>query len=199
MNSTTNFGADIDALIERWWVPVLRGVAAILFGLFALAAPAMGLFALVITWGAYAIADGVLNLVLAARASRQGARPGRHVFVGIVSIAAGVLTFGYPGMTAFAWLFVIAAWAVLTGIVEIAAAIELRKVVRGEWMLAVAGVLSIGFGVLLVGFPGAGALAVVSMMGAYAIVFGALLCGLGVKLHRIGDRAFPAHGAPSST
>jgi len=198
MSSTIILGADLDALIERWWVPVVRGVAAIRFGVLALAAPSIGLFALVIMWGAYAIADGVLSLVLAARAARGGGRFGWYVFEGIVGIGAGVLTFVYPGITALALLFVIASWAILTGIIEIAAAVELRKVVRGEWMLALAGVLSIVFGGLLVAAPGAGALTVVWLIAMYAIVFGGLLCGLGARLHRmrrIAERAFPTPSA----
>jgi uncharacterized membrane protein HdeD (DUF308 family) len=188
-------------LAERWWVPVLRGLAAILFGVLALAAPSIGLFALVITWGAYAIADGVANLVLASRASRARVRVGWYVFEAIVSIAAGVATLVYPGITAMVLVFLIAGWAVLTGIFEIGAAIELRKVVRGEWMLALAGVLSIGFGGLLFAFPGAGALALVWLIASYAILFGVLLCGLGVRLRRVRRevaRDIPAGGAASA-
>ena len=146
MSSTNILGADLDVLVERWWMPVIRGVAAIVFGVLALAAPSIGLIALIVMWGAYAIADGVFNVILAVRASRQGARIGSYVFQAIAGIAAGVLTFVYPGITALVLLFVIAGWAVVTGIIEIVTAIELRKFLRGEWMLALAGVLSIAPG-----------------------------------------------------
>lgn len=196
MSNTVILGADLDALVERWWVPVVRGIIAIVFGVLALVAPSIGLVALVVTWGVYAIADGVLNLVLAVRAAKGGGRVGWYLCEGIVGIAAGVLTFVYPGVTALVLLFMIAGWAVLTGIIEIIAAIELRKFVRGEWMLAVAGVLSIAFGGLLVALPRVGALAVVWQIATYAIVFGALLCGLGAKLLRMRRiaRRFPTHG-----
>jgi len=198
MNSV-QIGANLGLLAERWWAPVVRGAAAVLFGILALVAPSMGLLALVISWGAYAIIDGVFNLFLAARGGRTGGRWGWFLFEGIISIGAGVLTFVYPGMTALVLLTVIAAWAVLTGIVEIAAAIELRRVMTGEWVLALSGVLSIAFGVLLFANPRSGALVVVWFIGAYAIVFGVLLISLGVKLrrwHRGGARPFPTGGAP---
>ncbi len=199
--NTTMIGGALDALSARWWVPVIRGLAAIIFGVLALIAPSIGLLALVIMWGVYAIADGVFNLVLATRAGRAGGSWGWYLVEGLVSIAAGVVTFAYPGITALVLLFIIAAWAIVTGIAEIAAAVELRRLVSGEWMLALAGVLSIAFGVLLFAAPGAGALAVVWLIGGYAIVFGVLLVGLGVKLHRVHretGRAFPTGGVPTA-
>lgn len=200
MNSTF-IGTGLQALTERWWVPVLRGIAAIVFGVLALAAPPIGLLALVIMWGVYAIADGVFNLVLATRVGRAGERWGWFVFEGIVSVAAGVLTFVYPGITALILLYIIGAWAIVTGIAEIAAAVKLRRVLTGEWMLALAGVLSIAFGVLLFAYPSSGAIAVVWLVATYAIIFGVLLVGLGMKLHRLrreGERAFPTGGAPTA-
>lgn len=200
MNSTF-VAAGLDALTERWWVPVVRGIAAIIFGVLALAAPSIGLLALVIMWGAYAIIDGVFNLVLATRAGRAGERWGWFVFEGIISIAAGVLAFVYPGITTLVLLYVIGAWAIVTGIAEIAAAVKLRRVVTGEWMLALAGVLSIAFGAVLFAYPTSGALAVVWLIATYAIIFGVLLVGLGMRLHRLrreGERAFPTGGAPTA-
>ncbi len=200
MNSNV-IATAVGELSERWWVPVLRGVAAIIFGILALVAPSMSLFALVMVFGVYAIADGVFNLMMATRAGRAGGSWGWFVFEGLVSIGAGVVTFVYPGMTALVLLYVIGAWAIVTGGVEIAAAVRLRRVVRGEWMLALAGVLSIGFGVLLFAYPGAGALALVWLIGWYAMVFGVLLVSLGVKLlrlHREAGRGFPTRGAPAA-
>jgi uncharacterized membrane protein HdeD (DUF308 family) len=197
MNSNDMPGEILGALTERWWVPVIRGIAAIAFGVLAFVAPQIGLLALVIMWGAYAIADGVFNFMLAMWAGRGGGRFGWYLFEGLISLAAGVLTFMYPGMTATVLLYVIAAWAIVTGIIEIAAAIELRRAVTGEWMLALSGVLSIVFGLLLFRHPGSGALAVVWLIGLYAVVFGVLLIGLGVKLHRFRGRGFPTGGAPT--
>jgi uncharacterized membrane protein HdeD (DUF308 family) len=191
---------NVSALAARWWVLVIRGAAAILFGILAVAVPRISLFALVMLWGAYALVDGVFNLMLAARGARAGRRWGWLLFEGILSIAAGVVAFAWPGITALVLLALIGFWAVLTGIAEIAAAIRLRRQIRGEWLLATSGILSIAFGVLVLLFPGAGALALVWMIGAYAIVFGGLLIGLGVRLKRWGrprERPIPTGGMPT--
>jgi uncharacterized membrane protein HdeD (DUF308 family) len=187
-------------LAERWWAVLLRGIAAILFGVLAIAVPGASLLALVILWGAYALADGVLALVQAARSGRAGGRWGWFLFEGLVSIAAGVLAFVWPGITALALLLVIAAWAILTGLSEIVAAARLRRHIQGEWLLALSGVLSISFGVLLLVRPQAGALAVVWLIGSYAVLFGVLLVALSLRLHRwhrAAERPVPRPGAPS--
>lgn len=186
----------LETLTPRWWVPVVRGLAAVIFGILAFVAPAISLLALVVVWGVYALVDGAFNLVLAVKAGRAGQRWGWFIFEGLISIGAGVVTFAYPGITALVLLLVIAAWAVVTGILEIAAAIELRRVMKGEWLLALSGVLSVLLGVLLFANPGAGALAVVWLIGLYAILFGVLLIGLGVQLHRWGRRGA---GVPPTT
>jgi len=199
--SSNLIGAAIGTLTERWWVPVLRGLAAIIFGVVALVAPSISLLALVMVWGVYAIADGLFNLMLATRAGRTGEQWGWFLFEALVSIGAGAVTFVYPGITTIVLLYLIAAWAIITGVAEIAAAVKLRSLVSGEWMLGLAGVLSIVFGGILFAAPGAGALAVIWLIGSYAIVFGVLLVGLGVKLHRLhreAERAFPTTGAPTA-
>ena len=189
---------DVSAFTRRWWALVLRGLAAIAFGILTFVAPVISLVALVILWGAYAIVDGVFAVVLAIRGARIAPGWGWLLAEGIVGIGAGVVTFLWPGITAIALLAVIATWAVLTGIAEIVTAIRLRRQVRGEWMLAASGVLSIVFGVLLAMKPGAGALAVTWMIGGYAVAFGALLVALGVRLHHWAGLAQPpAHGAPT--
>jgi uncharacterized membrane protein HdeD (DUF308 family) len=174
---------NVDQLAERWWALVVRGMAAILFGALAFALPGISLLALLMVWAAYALVDGALNLVLAARSAKAGRRWGWLVFEGIASIAAAVVAVLWPGITAWALLMVIAAWAVVTGIAEIAVAIRLRRQLHGEWLLALSGALSIAFGVLLMAYPAAGVLAVLWMVGAYAILFGVLLIGLGWRLH----------------
>jgi uncharacterized membrane protein HdeD (DUF308 family) len=187
---------DVDSLSRNWWAISLRGLAGILFGIITFFAPGISLAALVLLFGAYALVDGVLAIVSAVR--RRGAdRWWLLLLEGLVGIAAGVLTFLWPAITAIALLYVIAAWALVTGAFEIGAAIRLRKAITGEWLLALSGIFSIGLGVLLVMFPGPGALAVVIWIGAYAFVFGALLFALGLRLRGLGSpraRGEPAHG-----
>jgi uncharacterized membrane protein HdeD (DUF308 family) len=185
---------DLDSLARNWWAVALRGLAGILFGIITFVSPAISLAALVLLFGAYAFADGVLSIVSAVR--RRGAdRWWLLLLQGIVGIAAGVVTWLWPGITAITLLFVIAAWALAGGALQVAAAIRLRKVITGEWLLGLSGVLSIALGVLLVAFPGPGALALVIWIGAYAFVFGILLMVLGFKLRGLrSPRAHqPAH------
>lgn len=185
---------NISQLADRWWTLLIRGGAAVLFGVLTFVAPGISLYSLVILWGAYAIVDGAFNLMSAYRGARAGRRWGWLTFEGIVSIAAGVLAFAWPGITALALLVVIAGWAVLTGIAQIATAVRLRKQIHGEWLLALSGLLSIGFGVVLLMFPRTGALAVLWTIGAYAIVTGVLLGALGFRLRRW--RQGGGHSAP---
>jgi uncharacterized membrane protein HdeD (DUF308 family) len=175
----------LDYLGHNWGWVVLRGVVAVLFGVMAIASPGITLATLVILWGAYALADGILALV-AAWQVRDAGRPFWALIVaGLLGIAAGVATFMWPGITALALLMIIAAWAFFMGAAQIVAAIRLRKVIEGEWMLGLSGVLSVLFGVLMVASPGAGALAMLAVIAAYAIVFGVLLIVLGVRLRSL--------------
>jgi len=199
MTSAEN-ALDLNAVARRWWAIVIRGLAAILFGVLTFVAPGAGLFVLVLFWGAYALVDGVFNLVLAIRGAGILRGWGWLLFEGLVSIAAGLITFVWPGITAIALAAVIAVWAIVTGIAEIATAIRLRRLIRGEWLLALSGILSIVFGVLLLARPQAGALAVAWIIGAYAIVFGALLVGVGVRVHRwvkSAEHLIPTGGTPT--
>jgi uncharacterized membrane protein HdeD (DUF308 family) len=196
VNEYTNL--NVGQLADRWWMLVIRGAAGVLFGVLTFVMPEVSLFALLILWGAYALVDGAFNVMAAVRAGRAGQRWGWLLFEGIISIGAGVVTFAWPGITALALLVVIAVWGVLTGFAAIAAAIRLRKEIKGEWLLAASGVLSIVFGMLLLGVPSAGALALLWMIGAYAIVAGLLLVGVGVRLRswrRGTGRAMPSGGA----
>jgi len=193
-----------------WWTFVLRGIFAILFGLLTFFMPGMALLTLVFLFGVYAITDGVFSIIAAFSHSRAGGEE-RHepwwalLVQGVLGIVAGVIAFVLPLGAALALLYLIAAWAIVTGVISIVAAIRLRKVITGEWMLVLSGVLSILFGVLLFAFPGPGALAVVLWIGAYAVVFGIFLITLGVRLRKWArgheghghDHGFPPTVAPS--
>jgi uncharacterized membrane protein HdeD (DUF308 family) len=183
----------LEHLGRNWGWIVLRGVAAILFGILAFALPGITLAVLVIVWGAYALADGILALVAAYRVRDQGKPFWSLVIVGLLGIAAGIVTFIWPGMTALVLLLFIAAWAVVMGIFQIIAAIRLRKEIQNEWLLGLSGVLSVLFGIIMFAQPGAGALAVIWVIAAYAIVFGVLLVWLGLRLKKGSEsRTAPA-------
>ena len=167
---------------RNWGWIVVRGIAAVIFGVLALVLPGITLAALVLLWGAYALADGIIALIAAFRIRDRGKPFWALLVVGILGIAAGILTFIWPGMTAIVLLAFIAAWSLVMGIFQIIAAVRLRKSIEKEWLLGLSGLLSIIFGVLMLINPGAGALAVIWVIGAYAIVFGVLLIALGLKL-----------------
>ncbi len=152
----------------------IRGVLAIIFGLIALFAPGIALLAFIAVFAAYAIIDGVVAAVVAIRERGYLKRWGWLLFEGILSILAGIFAFAYPGKTALILLFIVAAWAVLTGIVEIVAAITFREYLSQEWALVLAGILSIVFGLILFAFPGAGLLSILWLVGIYSICFGVL-------------------------
>lgn len=190
-NAISTVGPGVRLLAEAWWVPVVRGVVAILFGALCLFAPGLTLMLLVAFWAAYAIIDGGFSLVNALRWAKAGGRWGWLLFNGVVGIAAGVVAFVWPGITAMLLLMVIAVWALFTGGAEIATAFALRKHIKNEWLMGIAGALSILFGVLLIANPGAGALAVVWIIGAYAMIFGVLLVGLGMRLNSFRKTQVP--------
>jgi uncharacterized membrane protein HdeD (DUF308 family) len=166
-------------LARRWWALALRGLFAVIFGLLTFFVPGITLISLVLLFGFYAILDGVFDIVSAIRASRH------HwalVVEGIVGIIVGVLTIVWPGITAMALLYLIAVWAILTGVLEIIAGIRLREIITNEWLLILMGVISVLFGILIIAFPRAGALAIVLWIGAYAFVFGVILIVLAFRL-----------------
>jgi uncharacterized membrane protein HdeD (DUF308 family) len=165
-------------------VLIVRGIVGVVVGIVAFLWPGITIAALVVIFGAYAIVDGITNLVLGF--SRTGAH-GRwaHVLQGVVGIAAGVLTFMWPAISALALILFIGAWAIITGVFEIVAAIRLRQVITGEWMLVLSGIVSILFGVLVFAFPVAGAVGISWVLGVYATTAGIILISLGVRLRRL--------------
>jgi uncharacterized membrane protein HdeD (DUF308 family) len=182
----------LQTLARNWWAIALRGLGAIIFGLAALLRPGITLAALVLLYGAYALADGILAVAWSFVKRQPGAFPWSVFLAGLAGIAAGALTLIFPGLTALVLLYFIAAWAIVRGLSEIFAAIRLRKELEGEWLLALSGVLSVALGLLLVAAPGAGALALLQWIGAFAVVFGVVTVVLGFRLRRLRSPARPA-------
>jgi uncharacterized membrane protein HdeD (DUF308 family) len=176
------------ALARSWWALLVRGAAAILFGVLAFVWPGLTVLALVFLFAAFAAVDGIFALVAAWRAAEGRRQWWPLALEGVAGIGVAVITAVWPDATAFALLFLIAAWAFATGVLEVAAAIRLRKVIEGEWLLALVGVASIVFAALILIFPGEGAVAIVWAIGAYAVVFGILLIALGLRLRSLRDR-----------
>jgi uncharacterized membrane protein HdeD (DUF308 family) len=190
----------LSVLSKYWWAFIIRGVVAILFGLAAWFWPGLTLTALIIVFGAYALVDGIFAVVAGIASYGEKRRWWAEVLVGIVSIVAGIVTWVWPGLTALVLLYFIASWAIITGVFEIWAAVELRRSIENEWLLGLGGLASLIFGILLIIFPGAGALGILWLIGLYAILFGILLIGLGWRmrsLHGSGDEriGYPGHGA----
>lgn len=176
-----------------WWALVLRGIAALTFGVLAFAWPGISLQALVLLFGAYALVDGILSVAAAIRGRGVTENWGLFLLQGLLGIGLGVLTWLAPGATAVAILLYIAAWALVTGVLEIVAAIHLRREIEGEFWLGLSGLLSISFGMLVLAFPTAGALGLIWLIGSYAIIFGVSLIALGLRVRR-----GRAHGASMS-
>jgi uncharacterized membrane protein HdeD (DUF308 family) len=182
-------------LIGNWWALALRGLLAILFGLVALVWPGLTLVALVLLFGAYALVDGLFAFAAGLWAARAEQRWWPFLLVGILGTLTGVVAVAQPAAVAFAFVFLIGAWAILTGALEIAAAVSLRKELSNEWLLGLGGLASVVFGVLVTASPAAGALTLVLLFGIYAILYGAMLLGLGFRLRALHQRLSPPEEA----
>jgi uncharacterized membrane protein HdeD (DUF308 family) len=158
-----------------WWVLALRGLVAILFGLAALFWPGLILAVLIVLFGAYALVDGVLAVIAAFRSSGRGMRRSLLLIEGVIGILFGILALFWPGLTALALLYIIAFWAILSGIARIVMAIMLRREMENEWSIALSGVLSVILGIILILLPGAGLLAYTWLIGILALVVGIAL------------------------
>jgi len=168
-------------LTRNWWALALRGVVALLLGVAAFVLPGVTLAVFVALFGAYAVVDGVLAIVAGVRAAERHERWWSPVLKGLAGIAAGVLAFIWPALTALALLYLIGAWAIVTGVLEIVAAVHLHRA-HGEWLLILNGILSVLFGLLAVIWPGAGLLTLLWLIGTYAIIFGGVLLVLAFRL-----------------
>ena len=175
-------------LARNWWVFVLQGGVAVLFGILALVQPRIALEALVLLFAIWALVNGILALIYSVGAAEAHEPWWPLVLTGLLGVAAGLVTLRWPGITALTLLLIIAYWSILTGILQIVAALRLRREVRDEVWLILGGIASVVFGVLLVLFPGSGALAVVWLIGIYAIIFGIALLMLGFRLREFADR-----------
>jgi uncharacterized membrane protein HdeD (DUF308 family) len=180
---------DMKQLTRNWWALVLRGVFSVLFGLVIIAWPGIALQTLVLFFGAYMLVDGIFAIVSAVSHRLANRHWWFTLLEGLLGIIAGILTFVYPGITALTLLYIIAVWAILTGVLELMAAIRLREQIDNEWFLALAGIVSLLFGALIIARPGAGVLAVLGIIAGYAIVFGVLLIVLGLRLRNWTPRA----------
>jgi len=180
-------------LARNWWAFVLRGVVAILFAILAFLQPGITLQVLVLLFAFWALLDGVFALIGSVAAAEAHEPWWPLVLVGLLGVAAGVLALRWPGVTALALLLVIAYWSIFRGILEIVAAVRLRHLIEGEWWFILGGLASIAFGVLVVIYPGSGALAVVWLIGIYAVIFGIAQLMLGFRLKNMaGELPAPA-------
>lgn len=171
---------------RRWWVSLaLRGGLAILLGVLCFTVPGITFLTLVMLFGIYAIIDGIISLTVMSR-RRVDPRRRPAMLRGMASIIAGVVALAWPQMTAYVFLFVLAAWAIVSGIIEVTDAVRRRKSIDDEWLRILTGVAAIAFGVLLLLWPTTGAIALTWLLGAYAIVFGALLLSSAMQVRRAG-------------
>lgn len=184
------FGVSGTVEIARWWWTfIIRGLVAVAFGVLAFLAPALGIAVLVALFGAWALVDGVTGLVGGIQSRGRDRSWWLSILEGIVGIVAGVFAFLFPVQAAGALILIIAAWAIITGVFEIVAAIRMREQIKGEFWLGLAGVASILYGVVIFLFPAAGALSIVWLIGSFAIAFGVFLLILGWRLRRINELA----------
>jgi uncharacterized membrane protein HdeD (DUF308 family) len=172
----------LDALARNWWLLMLRGVAAIAFGMLAFVWPGPTLAVLVIFFGAFMLVDGVFSLWAAVTGRGETMQRWWLALAGALGVAIGLMTFFWPGVTALTLILFIGAWSLVRGIFEIVGAIQLRKEIDNEWMLILGGALSVIFGLGVLVLPGAGALALVWLIAIYAIAFGVMMVAFAFRL-----------------
>jgi uncharacterized membrane protein HdeD (DUF308 family) len=175
-------------LVQRnWWMIAIRGAIAVIFGILALIWPGLTVLTLIIFFGAFAIVDGVFAIGSAIRRAERRVEWWPELIEGVLGIIIGLIAFIWPGLTALGLLYIIGAWAVITGITEIAAAVRLRAAIDNEWFLGLSGVLSVVWGVILFIFPGTGAIAIAWLIGILAIIYGAALLSFAWRIHNRGE------------
>jgi uncharacterized membrane protein HdeD (DUF308 family) len=179
----------LERLSRYWWLLALRGALAVVFGVLALIWPGITVAALVFLYGAYAIVDGAFSLGAGIMNTREtGGQRWWLIFQGVLGIVAGIVAFVWPAITALVLLILIGVWAVFTGVMQIVAAVQLRREIDNEWLLGLGGALSVLFGLIVLFRPGSGALAVVWLIAVYAIAFGVALIGLSFRVRGLSAR-----------
>jgi uncharacterized membrane protein HdeD (DUF308 family) len=173
-------------LAQNWWLVALRGALGIVFGIIALVLPGVTMAALILWFAAYMAVDGILAIVAGVRAARRGERWGALILEGVVDLIAAAIAFVMPIATLLAFVYLTAAWAIVSGALMLAAVFRLRRT-HGKWLLALGGVVSVVWGILLAIAPIAGAIVLTWWLGAYALVFGTTLVVLGFRLRRHRD------------
>jgi uncharacterized membrane protein HdeD (DUF308 family) len=173
------------AICDRWWVLLIRGMCAVLLGGIAFASPGITLWALIILYALFALVEGLASVMLGFGGGEGGRPWWEMVLMGLVGIAAGIIAFLWPGLTALLLLYLIGFWAIVKGVLEISGAIKLRKVIDNEWWLILSGLVSIAFGAILFARPGAGALAMVMVIGGYMVAIGILTIALALRLRSL--------------
>lgn len=176
----------LDPLARKWWLMLIRGIAAIVFGVLTFVWPVLTLFTLVLLYGAFALIDGVLSLAAAFTSGGTGRRWWLAI-AGVLGVVVGVLTLAWPDISTLALLYLIAAWAVFSGVLMIAGSFDVRRAAGKEWLLLANGLLSLAFGLLLAAFPASGALGLVFVIGAFAVVYGVLLTGFALRLRKMAE------------
>jgi uncharacterized membrane protein HdeD (DUF308 family) len=186
------------ALARNWWSLMLRGLLGVVLGVIAFAWPGITLAGIVIVFGAYALIGGVLSIAGAVKAAQAHERWGVLVIEGVLGIAAAAVTVLWPAITAIALVYIIGAWAIVIGAMEIAAAVRLREFISGEWLLLLSGIASLVFGILIMMNPLIGAVVMALWFGIYAFVFGVILIALAMRLRGMRHQHFtgPAIHAP---
>lgn len=185
-------------LAQNWWAIALRGAFAILFGILTFALPGVTIATLVILFAAYMLVDGVFAVVAGIRAAQRNQRWGLLVLEGAANILAGVVALLWPAITVLVFVYLIAFWSIVSGILMVMAGFKLTGE-HGRWWMAVAGALSVVFGVMLAMVPIAGAVVLTLWLGAYALVFGVMLLVASFRLRRMRDTSHPAPAMPGAS
>ena len=178
-------------LRTHWWALLLRGIAALVFSIATFAVPGVTIAILVTIFGIYALIDGILAIVAAIRAVQGHQRWGFFLVEGIIGILVGLYAIAVPVAAAAIFITLLAIWAIVTGVLEIVAALRLRRHIQGEWVLILTGILSIGLGILLFAAPVPGAVFLVWVLAGYGLLFGVLLIALSLRVRRHASLALP--------
>jgi len=175
----------LETMARNWWAVTLRGVAAVIFGLLALFLPGLTVDVLAIWFGAYCLIDGIFALIACLRAATHSERWGALFLEAVISIIVGLIAIFVPAAAALALLYLVAGWSLLTGILAIVAAIRLREAGGNEWWLILSGVVSVLLGIILVASPVSGLIALVWLIGIYALIFGVGLIAFSFRLRSL--------------